>query len=118
MPYRDQATVDTWLREFLDANEDLAIDISVLEQDFTAGPQSGLVVVRLRGASTMTYVQPIIQGGSPQWVVTFEGRPESFDLDADGVARLAEDLAIVARICRYLQDQTDDVVAGRRTANA
>jgi hypothetical protein len=32
--------------------------VSVLEKDFTPGPDSGLVVISLRNASTVTYIQP------------------------------------------------------------
>lgn len=84
--------------------------VAVLENDFTAGPESGLVVVSLRTASTLTYIQPIHRDGSPRWVVTFEARNESFQLEADGVTRLADDLRSIARILEYLQSRTDAVV--------
>jgi hypothetical protein len=113
MPYRDQATVNAWVREFTGGGGlDDAISVSVLDKDFTAGPDSGLVVVSLRTASTLTYIHPVIREGSPRWIVTFEPRTESFDLDAEGVAHLAADLAAVARLCEHLQSKTDAVVAG------
>ncbi|WES63152.1 hypothetical protein P0L94_11865 [Microbacter sp. GSS18] len=114
MPYRDRATVDSWLREFLQVNHDIATEISVLDQDFTAGPESGLVVVSLRNASTVTYVQPVMREGEPVWIVTFEARSDSFDLDAPGVADLAHDLDTLARICDFLQTKTDAAVAAKR----
>lgn len=110
MPYRDQATVEGWLREFTRLHPDMGTSVSVLENDFTAGPDSGLVVVSLRTASTLTYIQPIHRDGVPRWVVTFEARNESFQLEAAGVARLADDLHMVAGICEYLQSRTDAVV--------
>ena len=75
MPYRDQATVESWVDEFRHL-QPLVTDVSVLEKDFTAGPDSGLVVVSLRTASTVTYIQPVVQDGHPTWVVTFEPRSE------------------------------------------
>jgi hypothetical protein len=112
MPYRDQATVTAWVKEFTSGGGlDDAITVSVLDKDFTAGPDSGLVVVSLRTASTLTYIHPVIRDDGPRWVVTFEARAESFDLDAEGVACLAADLAAVARLCEHLQSKTDAVVA-------
>ncbi len=114
MPYRDRATVDSWLREFRASNPDIATQISVLDQEFTAGPESGLVVVSLRNASTVTYVQPVMRDDEPVWIVTFEARSDSIDLDADGVADLAQDLDVLARICEFLQRKTDAAVAAKR----
>ena len=107
MPYRDQATVDGWVREFLDSNASTDIEVSVLDKDFTAGPDSGLVVVSLRNASTLTYIHPAVRDGAPHWVVTFEARPEGFDLDFAGVAQLAADLSLISRMCEHLQIKTD-----------
>ena len=112
MPYRDQATVNGWVREFLDSSTYMRPEVSVLEKDFTSGPESGLVVVSLRTASTVTYIQPVIRDGLPHWVVTFEARAESFDLDAEQVAQLAADIAAVGRLCEHLQVKTDAVLAG------
>jgi hypothetical protein len=110
MPYRDQATVDGWVREFLEANADTHTEVSVLDKDFMAGPDSGLVVVSLRNASTVTYIHPVVRDGAPRWLVTFEGRRESFDLDFAGVAQLAADLSLISRMCEHLQVKTDVAV--------
>lgn len=111
MPYRDQATVSAWVRNFIDANPDVSTEISVLEKDFVSGPDSGLVAVSLRNASTVTYIQAVVRDDQPTWVVTFEARPDGFDLDAAGVERLAEDLFTIARICTHLQSATDVALA-------
>ncbi|WP_243076491.1 protein-L-isoaspartate carboxylmethyltransferase [Microbacterium sp. SS28] len=105
-----------WVHDFLTARDDVATDVSVLEKDFTAGPDSGMVVVSLRNASTMTYVQAIVRDGMPRWLVTFEARNESFDLDAAGVARLAHDLSTLAQMCDYLQERTDAALAAKAAA--
>jgi len=117
MPYRDQATVQGWVREFLESSIDTPADISVVDKNFIAGPDSGLVVVSLSNASTVTYIQPVIREGGPQWLVTFEARDEGFDLDVAGVDRLAADLTTIARMCEHLQIKTDAAV-GMTTAGS
>ncbi|CAI9387032.1 protein-L-isoaspartate carboxylmethyltransferase [Microbacterium sp. T2.11-28] len=112
MPYRDQATVEGWVDEFRQ-QENLETAVSVLEKDFTAGPDSGLVVVSLRTASTVTYIQPVVRDGVPTWVVTFEPRHDGFDLDSDGVAALSHDLGTLARLCEFLQRKTDEILSSR-----
>ncbi|MEU1972610.1 protein-L-isoaspartate carboxylmethyltransferase [Microbacterium sp. NPDC019599] len=107
-----------WVRDFLASREDVATDVSVLEKDFTAGPDSGMVVVSLRNASTMTYIQAIVRDGLPQWLVTFEARHESFDLDGPGVARLSHDLGTLAEMCDYLQARTDAAMSAKAAAVA
>lgn len=109
MPYRDQARVQSWVDEFRsDQRVDTAVD--VLEKDFTSGPESGLVVVTLRTVSTVTYIQPVVTDGVPKWIVTFEARSESFDLDSVAVSQLAQDLVALANLCTYLQLKTDEAL--------
>lgn len=111
MPYRNQATVQAWVDDYLSVRPEHAAAVTVLEKDFIPGPESGLVVVALRNASTVTYIQATVADDVPRWVVTFEARSEAFDLDAEGVSRLAADLAAIAALCSYLQARTDDAVA-------
>lgn len=111
MPYRNQATVQGWVDDYLEANPTQQDRISVLERDFTPGPDSGLVVVSLSRASTVTYVQAIVQDDFPRWLVTFEPRAEAIDLDAAGVANLSADLAALAGLCAYLQERTVEAMA-------
>lgn len=107
MPYRDQLTVESWVREFTEQQSGVATEISVLDKDYTSAPDSGLVIVSLRTASTVTYVHVTIVDGAAKWMVTFEPRNEGFDLDAEGVARLAHDLSTLAELCTFLQEKTD-----------
>lgn len=107
MPYRDQATVQSWVADFLRTYDGATPDISVIEQYFTEGPESGLVVVQLRAASTITSVQPAVLDGIPTWRVHFAPRDEGFELDGAGVGRLAADLQLVSLLCTYLQTRTD-----------
>ncbi|RLK52632.1 protein-L-isoaspartate carboxylmethyltransferase [Microbacterium telephonicum] len=111
MPYRDQATVESWVTEFILRQQGIYPDVAVLEQNYVAGPDSGLVVVSLRTASTVTYIQPVVDAGIPRWVVTFEPRSESFDLDAVGVAKLSADLLTLSELCAHLQRKTDEARA-------
>ena len=118
MPYRDQATVDGWVREFLESHAATQIEVSVLDKDFTAGPDSGLVVVSLRNASTVTFIHPVIRDGEPHWLVTFEARRDGFDLDFAGVAQLAADLSLISRMCEHLQVKTDAAVEMKAAGSA
>lgn len=111
MPYRSKATVQSWVDEYLTTHTEDAVVVTVLEKDFTPGPESGMVVVSLRNASTVTYIQAVVDDSGPHWVVTFEPRAEGFDLDAPGVARLSSDLGAIARMCAYLQERTLAAVA-------
>ncbi len=79
MPYRNQATVEAWVREYLAGHPAAESSISVLEKDYTPGPDSGLVVVALSNASTVTYIQPVVHDEGPRWVVTFEARADSLE---------------------------------------
>ena len=99
MPYRNQATVQSWVDDYLAARPEQTAAVSVLEKDFIPGPESGMVVVSLSNASTVTYIQATVTDGLPHWVVTFEPRSEGFDLDAAGVAQLSSDLATIAGLC-------------------
>lgn len=116
MPYRNQETVGSWVRDYLADRQVEASSVSVLEKDYTPGPESGLVVVALSNASTVTYIQPVIIDGEPRWMVTFEPRTEGFDLDAAGVARLSADLSDLADLCAYLQERTAQAIADGPTA--
>lgn len=115
MPYRNQATVQGWVDDYLVDHQDASRSITVLEKDFTPGPESGMVVVSLSNASTVTYIQAAVDETGPHWLVTFEPRSEGFDLDAEGVRRLAEDLAAIARLCEYLQIRTDAAITATRS---
>lgn len=111
MPYRNKATVQGWIEDYLAAHPAYTSSITVLEKDFTPGPESGMVVVSLRNASTVTYIQALVDDLGPRWLVTFEPRSEAIDLDAAGVAALAADLVSLAELCGYLQGRTEEAMA-------
>ncbi|WP_336646354.1 protein-L-isoaspartate carboxylmethyltransferase [Microbacterium sp. USHLN186] len=110
MPYRDRATVEGWVAEWraLDARD--AVDIVILDDNFEAGPNSALVVVTFRTASTITHIRPVMEDGSPRWVATFEPRAELIELDQPGLRLLADDMSTLAVLQEFLQAKTDGVL--------
>lgn len=107
MPYRDRTAVESWVNEYTQSHSADSLGIAVLDKNFQAGPNSGIVVVTLRSASTITFLHPEIRQGVPTWVVTFEGRNETLDLDHDALRQLAEDVAALADLRSFLQEKTD-----------
>lgn len=65
MPYRNQATVQSWVDDYLAARPEQTAAVSVLEKDFIPGPESGMVVVSLSNASTVTYIQAAVTDWLP-----------------------------------------------------
>lgn len=64
MPYRNQATVQSWVDEYVSVHSTRGVDVSVLEKNFIPGPDSGMVVVALQKAPTVTYIQPLVRHGT------------------------------------------------------
>ncbi|WP_313355617.1 protein-L-isoaspartate carboxylmethyltransferase [Microbacterium sp.] len=102
--------MESWVNEYTQAHSEDSLGIAVLDKNFEAGPNSGIVVVTLRSASTITFLHPEIRRGLPTWVVTFEGRNETLDLDQEGLRQLAEDVAALADLRSFLQEKTDAVL--------
>lgn len=105
MPFRNKATLETWLAEFLDMGYPVAGTIKILDQDGERGADTGLVSVHLRNASTAVYMQPETPAGH-RWVVTLEPRDTSIELDAVGLLQLAEELHVVSALCAFLQSKS------------
>lgn len=108
MPHRDRATVARWVKEYHDERSGLEFPFSVLEQDAET-TDTALVVVELRTATTVTYIQPVTTD-KPRWMVTFEARDHDLDLDASQVSKLSHDLGILASLCGFLQKKTDEAL--------
>ncbi|WP_345800462.1 hypothetical protein AAIB33_13415 [Microbacterium sp. AZCO] len=102
MPFRSQRTLEVWLDEFRREGHGAPGALKVIQQDGEDGANTGLVSVRLAYASTVVYIQPEAPY-SAKWVVTLEPRPDLVVLDADGVDQLADELAMVAALCRFLE---------------
>ncbi|WP_336644626.1 protein-L-isoaspartate carboxylmethyltransferase [Microbacterium sp. USHLN186] len=107
MPYRDRARVEGWVNEYNATHDVEALRVGVLDKNFESGPNSAIVIVTLRSASTITFLHPAIRKGAPVWMVTFEERNEPVDLDDAGLRLLAEDMCAVAELRSYLQEKTD-----------
>lgn len=110
MPYRDRTTVERWVNEYVVSHSADSLGVAVLDNNFQSGPNSGMVVVTLRSASTITLLHPEIRKGMPTWVVTFEARNASVDMDDADLRLLADDIARLAELRSYLQQKTDEVV--------
>lgn len=109
VPHRDRSTVAAWIAEFDAGFAQPDLGVTILEQDVESG-DSSLVVVQLRTATTVTYIQPVVTD-RPRWTVTFEARDHDMHLDAREVARLAEDLTRLSALITFLQRKTDEVLA-------
>ena len=110
MPYRDRTTVERWVNEYIVSHSADSPGVAVLDKNFEAGPDSGLVVVTLRSVNTITFLHPEIREGAPVWIVTFEARSGSSDMDDEALRLLAADIAALAELRTFLQQKTDEVV--------
>jgi hypothetical protein len=110
MPYRDRTTVERWVNEYIVSHSADSLGVAVLDKNFQAGPDSGIVVVTLRSANTITFLHPEIREGMPTWLVTFEGRNGALDMDDADLRLLADDIAALAELRSFLQKKTDEVV--------
>jgi hypothetical protein len=114
MPYRDRTTVERWVNEYIVSHSADSLGVAVLDKNFEAGPNSGIVVVTLRSASTITFLHPEVRQGVPTWVVTFEGRSGALDMDDADLRTLAADVTALAELRSFLQQKTDEVVLTHR----
>lgn len=113
MPHRDRATVAAWIDEFNGGWHPIATTVDVLEQREADGSDRGLVVVRLRTAPTVTYLHTV-DDEHPVWVATFEARDHDIHLDSTELTQLADDFAVLANLCAFLQQKTDAHAASSR----
>ena len=114
MPYRDRAHVERWLSDFWDTHSVFAGELSVVDNDFVPHTDSGLVVAHLDNSPGIAYISVQMIDDRPQWMVTFEPRPEAIDLDAAGVRGLADEVGALGILCAYLQTRTDEAIAQLR----
>jgi hypothetical protein len=105
MPFRSLRTIEAWLEEFRATGHPVGDGIKVMTQDGADGANTGLVGVRLVNASTSMYIQPA-EPGAVTWVVTMEPRESPITLDAEGVRALAQELAVVSELCRFLESKS------------
>lgn len=105
MPFRNLATLESWIAEFRDLGYEVAGSVKVIVQDGDSGADTGLVGVQLAYASTTVYVQPL-PGGGGRWEATMEPRDDAVVLDAAGLLRLSSELAMVSALCTFMQTKS------------
>lgn len=110
MPYRDRAQVERWLAEFQGTPPTIEEPITALDRDYARGPDSGMIVVSLSCSPAVVYLSVTIADGAPRWRVTFDGRDDYLNLPAISVAKLAQELDTLARLCEHLQARTDETL--------
>lgn len=104
MPFRNAATLQGWLEEFLASGDHVGFagTVRVIPQDGADGADTGLVGVQFERLSTTTAIRPE-EPGSARWLVSFEPRETPISMLPEQVSALAEDLAYVARLCQFLE---------------
>ncbi|KAA9085291.1 hypothetical protein [Microbacterium radiodurans] len=112
MPYRTRETLEAWLAEFADLGYPLSERLKVIPQDGSDGRDTGLIGLQLLGAETVTYIQPE-PIGSATWTITFEARDDDVKLDAGRTLALANELAMVAALCTFLQTKAQAFLAAQ-----
>lgn len=105
MPFHSLRTIDGWLDEYRSAHGDASGALRIVTQDGEDGANTGLVVIALANAPTVTYIQPA-EGDETKWVVTMEPREASVTLSSTEVRDLAESLRMVSDLCRFLEEKS------------
>lgn len=111
VPFRTIATLQSWVDEFAQGSPSALAAIRVIPQDGTDGEDAGLVAVRLLDSPTEIYIEPPSRATGPEWAVTFEPREQPVTLGARAVASMAEEVAVLAALCTFLQEKSDASVA-------
>ena len=105
MSFRRISTLESWLDEFRRTQGAPSGQVRVIPQDGAERSDTGLVVVELSHAPTVTYLQPDATDPS-RWVVTMESREDVVVLDAAQMRALAADLETVGRLCAFLEQKS------------
>ena len=108
MPVRkllDMDLLETWLTEFRTLGYVTGSDIRVLEQEDEADPDTGLIVVDLSNARTISYLQPIA-GGDGSWKVTMEARDDVIELSAVELVNLGNEVVVLGALVLFLEVQS------------
>ena len=113
MPFRSIVTLQSWVDEFEQRNQSAVGAIRVIPQDGSDGEDTGLVAVRLPDSPTEIYIEPPSPATGREWTVTFEPREQPVTLGARAVARIAEELAVLAALCTFLQEKSDAFLSAR-----
>ncbi|MDT0117267.1 hypothetical protein [Microbacterium sp. PRF11] len=113
MPVRkllDMDLLETWLTEFRTLGYVTGSDIRVLEQEDEADPDTGLIVVDLSNAKTISYLQPIA-GGDGSWKVTMEARDDVIELSAVELVNLGNEVNVLGALVAFLETKSKALLA-------
>lgn len=113
MPVRkllDMDLLETWLTEFRALGYVTGSDIRVLEQEDEADPDTGLIVVDLSNAKTISYLQPIT-GGDGSWKVTMEARDDVIELSAVELVNLGNEVNVLGALVAFLETRSKALLA-------
>jgi hypothetical protein len=113
VPFRSLATLQSWVDEFAQRRNSAFTAVRVIPQDGSDGGDTGLVAVRLPDSPTEIYIEPPSPATGPEWTITFEPREEPVTLGARAVARMSEEVAVLAALCTFLQQKSDAFMARR-----
>lgn len=116
MPFRTKETLESWIAEFAGADA-AAVSIDVLRHHGDPGEDTGLVVVRLRNATTEVHLEPVAPS-SPAWHVIFGPRDTYFSLGVEGLKSLSFELSRAAELCGFLELKSLEALAEIARARA
>jgi hypothetical protein len=109
MPFRTKDILESWLDEFR-ADRNDSDHFTVLLHDGGDGGDTGLVYVPLVNAATDVYMQPCAIG-DPRWEIGFGTREKDFALTPAQLRGLAEELAVAAEACEFLERKSAEYIA-------
>ncbi|WP_150958741.1 hypothetical protein [Microbacterium testaceum] len=101
-PRRSREQLQGWVDEFEEMEHCIAGSISVAPQEDDSVEDTGLVILRLRYASSFVYMKP--RGfDDPLWEMTITPQPRELGLSVHGIASLAAELVVASNLCTFLQ---------------
>ncbi len=101
-PRRSREQLQVWVDEFEKNEHCIAGSISVAPQEDDGGEDTGLVILRLRYASSSVYMRP--RGyDDPLWEMTITPQPRELELSVHEIASLAAELVVASNLCTFLQ---------------
>ncbi|MCI9858919.1 hypothetical protein [Microbacterium proteolyticum] len=114
MPVRsllNKDLLEDWLAQFRGLGYLTGSEIRLLGQEDETDPDSGLIVVDLSGAKTVTYLQPVT-GGDGAWKATMEARDATIELDAVELVNLGNEVVVLAALVSFLEVRSKALLAG------
>ncbi|WP_295833181.1 hypothetical protein, partial [uncultured Microbacterium sp.] len=79
-------------------------------QEDDADPHTGLIVVDLSEAKTITYLQPL-PGGDGSWKATMEARDATIELGAVALVNLGNEVNVLGALVAFLETKSKALLA-------